>query len=211
MQPNPAHGADQDVGEGCQPQTQLVRAHRGGRCAIGIEIKLTLLEAILHLAPGPVEFFLEVFGFASCWLQQVNDEARIAFALVNSALPMTRRRRLQLRRVLYMNSLKNRAGFSVRRLFASARASSPATSATNRLFCCNPKRKCTELASHQAISSSRAKPLSARNMMRTFAHRSRICATMRATSSTAPAAASTLAARSLAANKWRPQNTYSGR
>jgi len=43
--------------------------------------------------------------------------------------------------------------------------------------------------------------------MRTFGQLRRICATMRATSSVAPAAASMLALRSLAANRWRPQNT----
>ncbi len=55
------------------------------------------------------------------------------------------------------------------------------------------------MSSHQAIRSSRAKPLSARSRIRTRGQRARICADdPRATSSTAPAAASMLARRSLA-------------
>ena len=69
------------------------------------------------------------------------------------------------------------------------------------------EQEVTPLASHQAIRSSRAKPLSARNRMRTRGHRRRTCATMRAISSTAPAAASRSARRSLATSRWRPQNT----
>jgi len=106
-----------------------------------------------------------------------------------------------------MKLLKERAGLPVRRLCASARASSLAISAIRRSFFCRPNRKYTPLASHQAINSSRANPLSARRRMRTCGQRRRICATMRATSCTAPAAASMRAGRSLAANRWRPQNT----
>ena len=53
--------------------------------------------------------------------------------------------------------------------------------------------KSTRLASHHAISASRANPESARRMMRVCAQRSRICATIRAISSTEPAEASMLA------------------
>src|SRR6516165_2918683 len=54
------------------------------------------------------------------------------------------------------------------------------------------------VASHQAMSSSRQKPLSARSRMCTFGHRLRIWAMMRATSFTAPSAASIFARRSFA-------------
>jgi hypothetical protein len=54
------------------------------------------------------------------------------------------------------------------------------------------------LASNQAISSSRAKPLSARRVMRVFRQRPRICATMAVIASTAPALPSKFARRSLA-------------
>jgi hypothetical protein len=57
------------------------------------------------------------------------------------------------------------------------------------------------------ISASRAKPPSPRRMIRTRGQRPRICPTMRATSSTAPAEASMLARLSLAASRWRPQKT----
>jgi hypothetical protein len=61
------------------------------------------------------------------------------------------------------------------------------------------------LASHHAISASRAKPESARSNTRTRGQHARTWATIRATSSTAPAAASMLERRSLAASRWRPQ------
>jgi len=53
--------------------------------------------------------------------------------------------------------------------------------------------------------NDRAKPLSPRNRIRTFGHWLRIWATMRATSFTAPSAASRFARRSLDASRWRPQ------
>src|SRR5690606_34390452 len=68
-----------------------------------------------------------------------------------------------------------------------------------------PKRKSTRLVSHQAISPSRAKPESPRSRMRVRGQRPRIWPTMRATSSTAPAAASWLDRLSRAASRWRPQ------
>lgn len=57
------------------------------------------------------------------------------------------------------------------------------------------------------ISDSLAKPLSARSMSFTRGQRSRICPTMRATSSTAPAEASMFERRSVAARRCRPQKT----
>ena len=61
----------------------------------------------------------------------------------------------------------------------------------------------------QCLSStaSRAKLGSPRSRMRTRGQRRRICATIRTTSSTAPAEASMLERRSFAASRCRPQNT----
>src|SRR6185437_14699688 len=88
-------------------------------------------------------------GLHSARLSEVTTKRGLAPSLVTSALPMTRRSRLQLRRVRYLNSLKYRAGLSVRRLFASARSSSLAIAATRRSFFCRPNRKWTPFASHQ--------------------------------------------------------------
>ena len=82
-----------------------------------------------------------------------------------------------------------------------------AISSTRRGLRARPKTKSTRFASHQAISASRAKPLSARSRIRTRGQRARIWPTMRATSSTAPAEASMLERRSLAASRCRPQKT----
>ena len=81
MQGDPAHGTEQDVGERCQPQTQLVGTHRGGRGAIGIEIELALLDPVLHVATGTIELLVEVFGLAFGARQRSHDEARVGFAL----------------------------------------------------------------------------------------------------------------------------------
>jgi hypothetical protein len=61
------------------------------------------------------------------------------------------------------------------------------------------------------MSSSQAKPESARSKIFTRGQRARIWATSRAISSTAPAEASMFERLSLAASRCLPQNTYNGR
>jgi len=100
-----------------------------------------------------------------------------------------------------MKVLKRRSGRPLRRLLAATRSSSVAISATSRSLRASPNRKSTPLPSHQAIRSSRAKPLSARNRMRVRGQQARMRAITRATSSTAPAAASMSALRSLATSR----------
>ena len=72
----------------------------------------------------------------------------------------------------------------------AASASCAAISATSRSLRASPSTKCTPFASHQPIRVSRQKPQSARRMIVVLGQRARICCTMRATSSTLPAAAS---------------------
>jgi hypothetical protein len=90
---------------------------------------------------------------------------------------------------------------------ASACRSSTLISSTSRALRASPNTKSTWFISHQAISASRANPESARSRMRVRGQRLRICATMRATSSTEPALASMFDGLSLAASRCRPQNT----
>src|SRR5215216_6123833 len=125
---------------------------------------------------------------------------------VHSALAITRRSRLQLLRVDQVSSLNRRAGWPVVRLSSRAITSSAPIARLRRTFLASPKMKSTLLASHQVISASRAKPESARTIMRAIGQLSRICATIRAISSTAPAAASMLAGRSLAASRWATED-----
>jgi hypothetical protein len=47
-----------------EPQAQLVGAHGGGRGAIGIEIELAFLDAVLHLAAGAVDVFIKFLCLA---------------------------------------------------------------------------------------------------------------------------------------------------
>jgi len=100
-----------------------------------------------------------------------------------------------------MKSLNRRAGCPLAWLSLRASTSSAPIVRVRRTFLASPKMKSTPLASHHAIIASRAKPESARRMMRTSGQRARICATMRAISSIAPAAPSMFAGRSFAASK----------
>ena len=125
----------------------------------------------------------------------------LASPLVHSALPMTRRLRLQLLRVVQISSLKRRAASPVIWLSARASANSAPIARVRRTFLASPKMKSIPLASHHTISGSRAKPESPRSRMRVRGQRRRIWATTRATSSTAPAEASMLERRSLAASR----------
>ena len=51
-QADAAQGTDQHIGHRGEPQAQLVGAHGVGRGAVGVEVELTLLDAVLHLAAG---------------------------------------------------------------------------------------------------------------------------------------------------------------
>ena len=94
------------------------------------------------------------FFFRSC----VGSAASATDGVIHSALPITRRSRLQLSSVRYLKSLNRRAGSPVATLVSAAAARSAAISAFSREFCARPNKNSTSLASHQAISSSRAKP-----------------------------------------------------
>ena len=54
-----AERAEQDVGEGGEPEPQLVGAHGGGRGAVGEQVALAFLDAVLHLAARAVELLVE--------------------------------------------------------------------------------------------------------------------------------------------------------
>src|SRR3954449_7211581 len=69
-----------------------------------------------------------------------------------------RRWRLQLSRVCQVKSRKRRVGLPVCWPSSAAAASSALISSTSRVLRARPNRKSTALASHHAISASRAKP-----------------------------------------------------
>ena len=118
---------------------------------------------------------------------------------------MTRRGARQLLRVRYWKSANTRTGLPVLLALRFAFRICGAILAERRLLPAKPRMYLTLLISHQLISSSRQKPLSARITMLVVGQRSRIWLTMRATSSTLPSAASALDERSLAASRCRPQ------
>ena len=139
LQSDAAQGAEENIGHGGKPQSQPIGPHRRGRSAIGIKIKLTLLDPVFHIAAGAIEFLVaDPLDLHSRRVSEVTTKRGLASPSVNSALPTTRRRRVQPRRVWYMKLLKHRAGLPVRRLFLSARASSSAISAISLSFLANP-------------------------------------------------------------------------
>src|SRR5215475_11738104 len=120
--------------------------------AIGMKIELAFLDAVFHVTARS-NFLQRYFALHSDLFSEVTTKRRLASPVVNSALPTTRRSRLQLSSVVHRKSLKQRADLPVRRLFASALAISLEIFFSQGVFA-NPKRKCTSFASHQTINSS---------------------------------------------------------
>src|SRR5271169_4935125 len=54
-----AQGAEENVGEGGEPPTQLIAAHGRRRGAVGEQIELAFLDAVLHVAAGAIELLIE--------------------------------------------------------------------------------------------------------------------------------------------------------
>ena len=50
---------EQHIGHRGEPEPQLVGAHGGGRGAVGEQVALALLDAVLHLAAGAVDLLIE--------------------------------------------------------------------------------------------------------------------------------------------------------
>ena len=59
-----AHAFHQNVGHRGKPQPQLVGPHRRGRSAVGEQIDLTLLDAVLHLAARAIDCLVELSTIA---------------------------------------------------------------------------------------------------------------------------------------------------
>ena len=94
-----AQGAEQDVGHRGEPQPQLIGAHRRRRGAVGEQVDLAFLDAVLHLAAGAIDLLVEKAAVGLGLLKEVTMKRGLASPCVHSALPMTRRRRDQLSRV----------------------------------------------------------------------------------------------------------------
>src|SRR5439155_24177212 len=72
--------AEQDIARGREPQAELIGAHRGGRGAVGEQIELALLDAVLHFATGAVDHLVETLSADLAGLERGDDEARIGLA-----------------------------------------------------------------------------------------------------------------------------------
>ena len=58
-EPDPAQPIEQDVGEGREPQAQLVGAHRRCGRAIGEQVELLLFDPVLDLAADAIDVLVE--------------------------------------------------------------------------------------------------------------------------------------------------------
>src|SRR5271157_3879514 len=61
-------------------QPELVGAHGCRRGAIGEQVELTPLDAVLHLAASPIDLLVEILAADLCRPQRGNDTARIGLA-----------------------------------------------------------------------------------------------------------------------------------
>src|SRR5512144_1672740 len=208
---DPAQGRHQHVGERREPQAKLVRRHGCGRRAVGEEIELLLLDAVLHLAAGAVDLLVEGLRVDHLTFQRGDDEPRVGAPGQVLGLPddaTAPAPRVDGRVAEVLEPAYRLAGLVMFVLgpghVDGQRLEEPAV-ASEAEDVIDPVRLAP------AISTSRAKLPSARSTMCTRGQRARSCATIRATSSTVPADASMLDRRSFAASRWRPQNTHSGR
>ena len=139
-EPDPPERLEQDVGEGREPQPELVGAHGGGGGATGEQVELLLLDPVLDLAAGAVDVLVEGAGVD---LGRAGSEVttKRGFEPLGrcSALATTRRSRLQLSSVRQAKSAKRRAGRPWARLSAAASASSSAIAPTRRSLRARPK------------------------------------------------------------------------
>jgi hypothetical protein len=84
--------ADEHISQCSKPQPQLIGAHRGGRGAVGKQIELAFLDAVLHLAAGAIDFLVEMAGLVLGTRQGGDDKARVGLAAgPHSAFATTRR------------------------------------------------------------------------------------------------------------------------
>jgi hypothetical protein len=76
--PDPPQCAEQDIGEGGEPQAHLVGAHgcRGG--AVGEQIELAFLYPVLHLATRAVDRFVEMLYLGLRGLSEVTTKRGLA-------------------------------------------------------------------------------------------------------------------------------------
>src|SRR5262245_44401030 len=102
-EPDPTQRAEQDIGEGGEPQAYLVGPHGCRGSAVGEQIELTFLDPVLHLAARAVDRLIEVPCLGLRGLSEVTTKRGLA-------LPTTRRPRLQLSSVDQTKSRKRRAG-----------------------------------------------------------------------------------------------------
>src|SRR5258708_12979622 len=92
--------------------------------------------------------FFAFFFFRRC----VVSSASAREGVIHSALPITRRSRLQLSRVRYLKSLNRRDGSPVATLASAAAARSAAISRFSREFCARPNKNPTPLPSPQPVT-----------------------------------------------------------
>jgi hypothetical protein len=80
MQADTAQCTDQNVGHGGKPQAQLIGLHGGCRGAVGIEVELTFLNSVLHVAAGAVDLLIQILRLAFIASERGDHETGIGFS-----------------------------------------------------------------------------------------------------------------------------------
>src|SRR5262249_60719258 len=75
-----AQAAEHHISHCSKPQPQLIGAHCGGRGAVGEQIELALLDAVLHLATGAIDLLVEMAGLVLGARQRSDEKARVGAA-----------------------------------------------------------------------------------------------------------------------------------
>ena len=212
-QADPAQRLEQDIGEGREPQPELVGAHGRRRRAIGEQVELLLLDPVLDLAAGAVDVLVQGARV---------DRARPAARSRRSAgwRPWADARpwrprgasRLQLSSVRQAKSAKRRAGTALGQALGRGCGQLVGDGADQALVAREAEDvvDAVRLAPSHELVAGKAR-IGAQQDLAPAASGPGSGPTMRSTSSTAPADASMFERRSLAASRCRPQNTYSGR
>src|SRR5438552_2009502 len=185
--------------------------HRGGAGPVGEQPQLLFLNSVLHLSAGAVDVLVDVAPSQLTRRQRCHHETGIGslFQMLGFADHPTFSAPTVLSRVLEF--LIETGGFARLLKFVVSLLQLLVDLPDQHRILARPIAYSTPLVSHQARMSSRQKLESPRSRILTLGHFSRICPTIRFSSSMMPALASILDGLNRAQRRNSPQKMYKGR
>ena len=79
--PRRRHGAEQHISHRGEPQAELVGAHAVRRRAVGEQVELALLDAVLHIAALAIQVLVEAPGVVRAGGERGDDKARTGLVM----------------------------------------------------------------------------------------------------------------------------------